>query len=351
MKIQSYAGEYSVSFTDTLEFLHDLEGLDNRFTVVDGNVARKYADKLGNLLNGNHFVLDATEENKTIATALKVAERMFPMESKRNTILISIGGGIVQDVCCFVSTVLYRGIKWHFVPTTLLSQTDSCIGSKSSINHEGYKNIFGTFYPPSKITVSSAFLETLPAREIKSGLGEIAKCAIMRGKPAFEGFASALDDILSGDRVALMTEIRNTLSYKKTLIEEDEFDRGIRNLLNYGHTFGHALESTSGYAVPHGQAVSAGILVANEVSVTRGMLSREYSDGIAHKLLKIIDKESLKKEFFEPGAFIGKMKRDKKYTGKHNCILLSDTDVSKYADVTDSEICKALETIVSRLTG
>ncbi|MGI5965133.1 MAG: 3-dehydroquinate synthase family protein [Candidatus Methanomethylophilaceae archaeon] len=306
MKIKSYAGEYSVSFTDSLEFLQDLGKADNRFTVADRNIAEKYADKLGSLLDGSHFILDAAEENKTVGTALKIAEKMFPMESKRNTVLISVGGGIVQDVCCFVSTILYRGIRWYFVPTTLLSQTDSCIGSKSSINYGGYKNIFGTFYPPSKIIVSSAFLDTLSAREFRSGLGEIAKIAIMRGRPAFEEFASVLDGILAGDRTALTAEIRNTLSYKKILIEEDEFDRGIRNLLNYGHTFGHALESASGYAVPHGQAVSAGILMANSVSVSRGILSQEYSDGIAEVLIKIIDTESLKKEFFEPGGFIKK---------------------------------------------
>jgi len=279
----------------------------------------------------------------------EIIERIVKLESRKETNIVVIGGGITQDVSCFAASVLYRGVDWYFVPTTLLAQADSCIGSKSSINMIPYKNLIGTFYPPKKIIICTEFVSTLPDKEFKSGLGEIAKCALLSGKEAFAEFAGNVDDILAGDREKLQLGIMRTLTYKKGLIEIDEFDEGIRNILNYGHTFGHAMESASEYRIPHGQAVSMGMLVANSVSAKRGYITKEYNRSAFGVIAKLLSKELIAGDIFDPAMMLPRMKRDKKYQGSHNCILLGEKGAEKLP-VPESEIITALKDVKDSLS-
>lgn len=347
MKIHSNIRDYEVEFTNGFDFIGTLK-LNNRYVVIDRIIYEKYGSILGDLLQeGNHFIMDVKEENKTLQTATEIIDRMMDLKSRRNTKLIAIGGGIVQDVSCFVATVLYRGIDWYLVPTTLLSQTDSCIGSKSSINYGERKNLLGTFYPPTKIFIDLGFLESMERKDYLSGLGEILKCSIMQGPGSYFETKGNLKRILDGDMESLLHEMKKTLIFKKSVIEVDEFDYDIRNIMNYGHTFGHAVESATHYVIPHGQAVSIGIAIANEVSLKRGLISKEYMDNIFETIRDLVTAKS----FPDSDSVIHFMKSDKKYKGgKHTCILLSGDHVEKVDDVGDTEALEAISEAFWKLT-
>ena len=214
------------------------------------------------------FVVEATEKNKVVDTALDICERITEIPAKRNATLISIGGGIIQDITGFVANVTYRGINWIFVPTTLLAACDSCIGGKTSLNYKKYKNLLGTFYPPDEIHICSEMFHTLTERDFKSGLGEVVKFNIMAGQNGLKNIEDNIDELLKRDDDKLLQFVNSSLLFKKDFIEEDEFDRGVRIHLNFAHTFGHAFETMSHYEIPHGTAVAMGTIVANRISLS-----------------------------------------------------------------------------------
>jgi len=163
-----------------------------------------------------------------------------------------------------------RGLPWIFYPTTLLAQSDSCIGSKSSINSGKIKNILGTFSPPKSVVIDVDFLKTLDQRELFSGIGEMIKVHAINSPKSFNLISDRYEDLFL--EPAIMEEfIQNSLSMKKKLIEIDEFDQGPRNVMNYGHSFGHAIESVTNYQIPHGIAVTIGMDIANFVAVDLGV--------------------------------------------------------------------------------
>lgn len=348
LEVNSYTGSYEAEFCSNFSFIEKIAEIENAFFVVDKQVYQLYEQELRPLFQGKpNFLMEAIEENKNIQEALCIAKKMLVLPSKRNTVLVAIGGGIVQDVSAFVANILYRGISWVLVPTTLLAQTDSCIGSKSSLNFEHYKNILGYFYPPRRIYVNTNFIRTLTDRDYLSGLGEIIKCALMAGYESFLSTANNLSALVAKDEKALIREIEKALRFKKKMIELDEFDRGPRNVMNFGHTFGHALESTSDYAIPHGQAVSYGMMVANDISCKRQYITNEMKQDIQRVLFQIVTTDLLKSEYISGDAYLQAMKHDKKYTGgMHTCILFHGDGVEKHSDVTDAEIMDATKSVL-----
>jgi 3-dehydroquinate synthase len=272
MLIQSHSGPYSVLFDEALPSnLDESLGSDTHF-LVDANVARLYASNLASVLNHrNTIVIDATEENKSLRNTVPIFERLVHNTVRRDHTLVAVGGGIVQDITCFIASTLLRGVAWRFVPTTLLAQADSCIGSKSSINLGNAKNILGTFNPPRSVLVHAGFLSSLDQKDIRSGVGEIIKVHAIKGVAAFDRLAAEFDHLFD-DRAVLLGYIRSALTIKRPYIEEDEYDKGIRNIFNFGHSFGHAIESATNYHVPHGIAVTMGMEMANFIAVKRGLL-------------------------------------------------------------------------------
>ena len=349
MQIESYRGPYQVIKTNNFDFISEISKEDYIFSIIDKKILELYPDELRPLIEKNHFVVEAIETNKTLDTSMEIINELVQMESKKNTVVVAVGGGIIQDISCFVSTVLYRGIKWYLIPTTLLAQTDSCIGSKSSINYKEFKNLLGSFYPPKRIFICTDFLKTLTDKDYKSGLGEIAKCMLMSSKENFTEFCTDLPEILKRDYNLVMKHMSRTLSFKKGIIEQDEFDTGIRNIMNYGHTFGHAIESSTKYAIPHGQAVSIGVLIANTISVKRGMIKDDYANFILRNIRSIISNDFFGNHLIDPDSVIKNMKMDKKYTGKHNCILLSETGANIIKGVSETEIAEAIQSIVDEM--
>lgn len=310
--IQSHRGAYTVDFAAApLANPARLMDRESHF-LLDANVARIYAKQLAAILERPTTILiDAVEDNKSIERVIPVLHRMVANKVRRDHVLVAVGGGIVQDITCFVASTLLRGLTWHFVPTTLLSQADSCIGSKSSINLGDTKNILGTFNPPEKIFLDSGFLETLDLRDIRSGIGEILKVHAIDGMESFDRLARDFGRLTS-DRAMLLRYIRAALEIKKRYIEVDEFDQGVRNVFNYGHSFGHAIESATHYGVPHGIAVTMGMDMANGIAVQRGLV-RADQDRRMHSVLRA-NYEAFAATQIDVDGLLGALMKDKKNT-------------------------------------
>lgn len=287
MTIQSFKGPYEVLFHTSIQDAARSIGLGRPYhCIVDAHVVDLHRAALSELLAGAISVIeiDATENNKSLENMTLVAN-LSAASVKRDHLLVAVGGGIIQDLTCFAASILFRGMDWAFLPTTLLAQADSCIGSKSSINAAGTKNLVGTFHAPAIVSIASDFLNTLEPRDVRSGVGEMLKVHIIDGPQSFDRLALAYDALFT-DPQQMLTFVRASLEIKKKLIEIDEFDRGIRNVMNYGHSFGHAIEAATDFVVPHGIGVSLGADMANYVSVRMGRMAAEHYDRMHPVLLK-----------------------------------------------------------------
>lgn len=284
--IESHTGPYSVSFGEGAHATVTTARQPGTHVLIDGKVAALHAATLAPVLSGGSVIaIDATEENKSLEKMPGYIEALLSAGVRRGHRLLCIGGGILQDITCFIAATLFRGLEWQMVPTTLLAQADSCIGSKSSINVGSAKNIVGTYTPPKSVEIWPGFLDTLEDREIRSGIGEMLKVHAIAGPATFANIARDYDALLA-DRQVMLAYIRRSLEIKKTLIELDEFDRGPRNVLNYGHSFGHAIEAATAFAIPHGVAITIGMDLANFVAFRAGAASREPFDRMHPTLRK-----------------------------------------------------------------
>ena len=312
MIIKSNIRNYSVNFTnDFAGSIAQHVRSEKCFFIIDRKVFSLYKSKLSPLVNQQIYFVDAKEENKTLDECTNIIKFLLKNNFKRNHKLIALGGGIVQDLTCFVSSVMFRGVDWIFYPTTLLAQCDSCIGSKSSINVAEYKNQVGTFYPPDKIFIDTAFLDTLSKQEIMSGVGEAIKVHFLDPKGNYNFVIKNYEDAFKDKRIMSMI-IKKSLEIKKNIIEIDEYDKSYRNILNYGHTFGHALEAATNYSVPHGIAVTAGIAMANYFSLKSGMLDQKDYNLMQPVLRKNISGFESSICSADPEVFVESLKKDKK---------------------------------------
>lgn len=261
LEISSYLRKYSVSFFDKFSDAFSQDKIQESFFIIDQTVYKLYREHFKLIPQDSIILIEALEENKSYEKITPILLDLIQRNIKKNQKLIVIGGGIIQDIGCFIAHIYRRGLNWEFYPTTFLAQSDSCIGSKSSINIGTFKNQIGTFYPPNSVTIVCEFLNTLKQEDIYSGIGEVIKLAVI------ESEATTLKTIkLLKDAPPSLTRyadlIKQSLIIKKRFIEEDEFDTGIRNTLNLGHTFGHAFEVASNFKIPHGIAVHIGVHAA-----------------------------------------------------------------------------------------
>jgi 3-dehydroquinate synthase len=282
-------GSYNVSFISNLKKQIDIEVKDEKsIFIIDHKILKLFNKELEMVITSQKFIeIDCVEINKTIDYSQEVIRKLIALNVRKDNRLIAIGGGITQDIVAFISSVIFRGIEWIFFPTTLLAQCDSCIGSKSSINFDEYKNLIGTFNPPSQIFIFNSFLNTLTESEIRSGIGEMFHYFFTKGIDIAQEISNQFEELLI-DRTKLPFFISKSLMIKKEIIEIDEFDTSIRHIFNYGHTFGHAIEAITKYAIPHGQAVSIGMDVANYISLQKGLLSNEDFEKMHRILIKNI---------------------------------------------------------------
>ena len=312
----------SSPYNYTVNFINDktlrLVLLKNRninkqknFLFVDKNVDKIYKEKLWK--KDHTLTLIANEENKTINSSLFVIDLLNKNNFTKKEILISIGGGITQDVTAFARSIFKRGINWTYIPTTLLSMADSCIGAKSAINYGGTKNLIGLFSAPKEVFINTTFLKTLDKRDVLSGYGEIIKLCIVGGEYTIEEFKK-VKDLQKGDllfKIDLL--IKTALLVKKAVITEDEFEINIRKALNYGHTIGHAIEPIVKYKIPHGIAVLIGMFVENCISNEYGYLDSESCNYLNKIIIDYIDQKSM--NYFKSvdiKDLLHNMKKDKK---------------------------------------
>lgn len=285
MKIKSYTGEYEVfSHDGSIESVFNSN--DKIHLIVDKNVAKLYPEVKALTEKYKTVFIEASEQNKSFDRISDYIDQLLEFGIKKNHRIVAFGGGITQDITCFIAANLFRGIKWDFFPTTLLAQVDSCIGSKSSINYGKYKNLIGNFYPPKRIFINLKFLETLSGDEMKSGIGEMIKVHAIRSSEMLKDILNSYDQLT--DKKVLQKFMKQSLEFKKVLIELDEFDVAERNVMNYGHSFGHAIESATNFGIPHGIAVTMGMDISNYVAYQKEFISKDFFENTHNLLIKNI---------------------------------------------------------------
>lgn len=350
MNIQSSTKTYEVRMEKDFSFVQKLKEEENALFAIDRKVYELYQELFLDIPKDRLFFLDALEENKRVETALDLCEIMTSIPAKRNAHLVSVGGGIIQDITGFAANILYRGIKWTFIPTTLLAACDSCIGGKTSLNYKKYKNLLGTFYPPDRIYICSQFFHTLQEGDFKSGLGEVVKFNIMYGEDGLKKIEKSMPLLLEREQSVLDEAVYHSLSFKKSFIEKDEFDRGERIKLNFAHTFGHAFETSSNYQIPHGTAVAMGMIIADRISMSRGYFSADIAERIEDVLLQIIP-ASININGLCIDSFVDAIHKDKKQVDSNiTAILLNNKmELGIYHDIEQQEIEDAMAALKQQM--
>ncbi len=222
------------------------------------------------------------EEYKTMEYVNYALERIFDAKYDRNSIVIAFGGGVIGDMSGFAASMFLRGIDFIQIPTTLLSMVDSSVGGKTGINNKYGKNLIGAFYQPEAVYIDTHFLSTLPKREFSAGMAEVIKMAVMFDEQYFEK--------LENKTLTIEEVIKKSVEIKAWVVNQDEKEKGIRSVLNYGHTFAHVIENLTNYKTYlHGEAVAIGMVMANELSYELGYLSKEE----AKRIKTLLEKEGL----------------------------------------------------------
>jgi 3-dehydroquinate synthase len=339
VEIQSYNKSYSVSYSNkNLSELINIIYQNNDFILIDRNVYNLDNNCLNNIDNKYYFLFDAIEDNKTIDYVLKIIDILYQLKFNKKNKLIIIGGGITQDIGGFISAIYKRGLNWVFVPTTILSMTDSAIGGKVGINRNS-KNILALFVAPNKIYISDYFLKSLKYDDIISGLGESLKLGLTGGEETYNIFRENYDT----ENKNYINIIKMSTSVKKAIVEYDELEKNERRVLNYGHTLGHALESSCNYFIPHGIAVLFGMYFINKL-----FYQNKY-DEINNYILNMIP-DKFKKINISYIDFLDHILNDKKNDGDNICfILLNNIGESIFVFKKLSEININLKNIFDEL--
>jgi len=289
------------------------------------------------------IVVPDGEVHKDWATLYDIHTRLLELKAERSTMLIALGGGVIGDLAGFAAATYQRGMPLVQIPTTLLAQVDSSVGGKTGVNHPLGKNMIGAFYQPSAVIIDSATLSTLPDREYASGLAEVVKYGAIRSPELFAWLESNVLPLLSRDQATLAQAIHESCRIKAEIVVADERETGERALLNFGHTFGHAIEVGTGYGTwLHGEAVAAGMVLAGELSVRlTGMPATENS-----RLRRLLSRFGLPVDPPALGAnrYLELMSRDKKVeAGKLRVVLLEVLGRATIrADIPRSELLAVL---------
>ena len=320
------------------------------FCIVDKKVKKSVNNLIG-ISNINFIFLECGENIKNIKAYNSLCQKLFKKNIDRKSILVSIGGGTLGDLSGFIASTIMRGIKFILIPTTLLSQVDSSIGGKNGINSKYGKNLIGTFYNPSEVLIDIKFLESLPKREIKSGYAEIVKHALIKDFNFFNWLETNYKKLLSLETKTLEIAIYRSIMIKLWFVNKDPKENLTNNnsraILNFGHTFGHALETFYGFNkhINHGEAISVGMICESIISNKLGILSNRdlflIKNHFKKTKLKILDKNIKNKKIFN-----NIVKDKKNFNGILNIILLKKIGNSIFQkNLKFDEIKKIIENI------
>jgi 3-dehydroquinate synthase len=280
-----------------------------------------FADRLAPELADATILVHADEQAKSFERMGDLLLQLKRRGINRSSTVLGLGGGVIQDITTFVASVYMRGIAWTYVPSTFLAMADSCLGGKSSINVGPFKNLVGTFHPPRQITVMAPLARSLPLVEIRGGLAEAAKICFCHGPASFERYRLLAKPILNGvwSDGELTALLHHVLAVKQWFIQSDEFDRAERRLLNFGHTWGHALESATAYAIPHGLAVALG-MVAAHLFVGQPSAAKPLATHAAELLTGMISPDAAAR--FDAAVFLDAFRGDKKHGRDHYSVVV-----------------------------
>ena len=286
----------------------------------------------------------AGEENKSLTQFSHIQDSLVAHQLDRGSTLIALGGGVIGDLAGFAAAVYMRGIPYIQIPTTLQAQVDASVGGKTAINHPKGKNLIGAFHQPKLVIIDVDTLKTLPQRDIRSGLIEVIKMGVIRDEPLFEMVEENLDAILNLEDATLIDMISSACVNKAEIVAKDEKESGLRMVLNYGHTFGHALEAVTHYnRYRHGEAVSIGMNCAAQLAVNLGMFS-ETDFQRQHTLLKRAKLPIAFPPDLTPEALYDAMYLDKKTLGGKLRLILPTRigEVVIRDDVDDRHVLEAI---------
>ena len=299
------------------------------YVIIDKNLSSYY-----HFFNKYEIIeVEVSEKLKTLSVAENIINILLEKGADRNAFIIGVGGGITTDLVGFVASIYKRGVKFGFVPTTLLSQVDASIGGKNGVNISSYKNIAGVINQPQWICSSAEFMNTLSRRDFVSGISEILKTFIIFDKDYYkksiELFANEKEYILNHRQSEFTNIIQKCAEYKAAVVKRDEFERGERRLLNLGHTFGHAIEKNNQNGIMHGEAVAIGTILAARFAMTMGLTSASFVDELVEDTKKVGLPYSTD---IALNVLVEAMTKDKKVNGK-NINLLLPLDFGRVEDV------------------
>jgi 3-dehydroquinate synthase len=346
----------SRSYGITLEY-NALDGIDRlldslrlparRFVVSSPAVWRHHGDRLGRAMPAAEPILVPDgERSKRLHTVARVYDALIRASADRASTLVTFGGGVIGDLAGFAASTYLRGISLVHVPTTLLAQVDSSVGGKVGVNHELGKNLIGSFYQPHAVVVDPSLLSTLPRREFRAGLYEVVKYGMTSSAALFNRVRLERDAIFAREPTVLTAIIAESCRIKAEVVSADEKESGLRRILNFGHTAGHALESVTKYRrYRHGEAVGYGMLVAAQLATARGALDESARAALADLIASLGPLPPIAD--VSSAEMLGTMKHDKKVIAGtlHFVLPTAIGAVAIVDDVTDGEMKAALQTV------
>ena len=340
---------YHIKLTDSFQGLaEELKQLgyqaDQKICIIsDSNVAKLYAETVKNILTKSFpqifcYEFQAGEASKNTDTVNGVYEFLIQNHFDRHDLMIALGGGVVGDLTGFTAATYLRGIRFIQVPTTLLSQVDSSIGGKTGVDFMQYKNMVGAFYQPKLVYMNLSVLQSLPSRQIISGMGEIIKHGLIKDAAYYEWLMAHHDAILALEPAVMEEMIARSCEIKREVVEHDPTEKGERALLNFGHTIGHAIEKLCGFSLYHGECVGLGILAAAYLSKKQGNLTEEQLAGIRQCLSAFGFQTQI--DGISTDAVLSATKSDKKMVGNQVKFILLHTigDAYIYRELSDAQI-------------
>jgi 3-dehydroquinate synthase len=319
--------------------------------ITDTNVDSCQADECmkafeSSGLDVEKFVIEAGEKNKNLDTIREIYNFLITLKLDRNATIIALGGGVVGDITGFVAATFLRGVNFVQIPTTLLAQSDSSVGGKVGVDFKGHKNIIGSFYQPKLVYINVNSLKTLPKRELCSGLGEVVKHGIIKDEEFYEYIDENAEKILNLDQRVLQYIVKVNCSIKGSVVEKDEKESGLRAILNFGHTIGHAIETVMDFNLLHGECVSLGMVGAFRLANYLDLIDDTTTEKVKTTLEKIDLPVSLKG--IDVDKVYNQMFYDKKIVGDKLKFILPRKKIGEVIQCTledEKLIKKAIESL------
>jgi len=310
------------------------------FVITSAALRDRFGERIAASLDAGVIEIEEGEAHKTLETANAVVTQLLERGAKRDSMAVVVGGGMVGDTAGFAASIFLRGVDLVHIPTTLLAQVDSSLGGKLAVNHAKGKNLIGSFYPPRAVIADLATLDSLPRREVLSGLFEALKGGVIGDASLFELLESPPD-------IDIEQVVRKAIRVKAEIVSADEKETDLRRLLNYGHTIAHGIEAALDYrGLTHGEAVAWGMIGANAIAVRRGVLDRVVADRIERAIRAW--KPSPLPDGIDRKAILAATEHDKKNTGSKRVMVfpraIGRCDV--FSDVTEGEIAYGVDAVL-----